>query len=160
MQIRFFTISTSVSDSDELNSFLRSHRVSGIEKQFVSDGSASFWSVCVTWVEGASPIKQESGGKKRIDYRNVLNEHDFAVFAQVRELRKSLSEKEAVPAYALFTNEQLAEMVRRQVRTKKALGEIDGVGEARVEKYADIFLAKLEELQSKQTNAAAKSNDD
>ena len=45
-----------------------------------------------------------------------------------------------MPAYALFTNEQLAEMVQRRVRTLAALREIAGVGEARIEKYGEDFL--------------------
>ena len=41
--------------------------------------------------------------------------------------------------YALFTNEQLAEMVTRRTTTIAALGEIDGVGKARIEKYGKYF---------------------
>lgn len=62
------------------------------------------------------------------------------MFARLRALRKTLAEQEGVPAYALFTNEQLAGMVQRRVRTVGDLREIDGVGEARVEKYGGAFL--------------------
>jgi ribonuclease D len=48
-----------------------------------------------------------------------------------------------VPAYAIFTNEQLAEIVQRKLRTASALGEIEGVGKARVDKYGALFLALL-----------------
>jgi superfamily II DNA helicase RecQ len=48
-----------------------------------------------------------------------------------------------VPAYALFTNEQLAAMVTRRTRSLEALGAIDGVGKSRVEKYGPAFLAIL-----------------
>jgi superfamily II DNA helicase RecQ len=58
-------------------------------------------------------------------------------------LRKSLAEQEGVPAYALFTNEQLAEMITRRVTTTAALGKVSGVGKARLEKYADTFLNLL-----------------
>jgi hypothetical protein len=40
-------------------------------------------------------------------------------------------------------NEQLAAMVEKRVTSKKALMEIDGVGEARVSKYGDEALAIL-----------------
>ncbi|MBP9803395.1 MAG: HRDC domain-containing protein [Candidatus Accumulibacter sp.] len=50
-----------------------------------------------------------------------------------------MAEQEGVPMYALFTNEQLAEMVTRRTTTIAALGEIDGVGKARIEKYGKYF---------------------
>ena len=128
----------------ELNAFLRSHRVVTFDRQFVSDGPNSYWSVCVAFTDGGSTSPAHAS-KKRIDYRDVLNEHDFALFAKLRTLRKTLAEQGGVPAYALFTNEQLAEIVRRNVDSKKALSEISGVGEARVEKYGDAFLAALKQ---------------
>jgi len=48
-----------------------------------------------------------------------------------------------VPPYAVFTNEQLAEMVRRPVQTLAGLAGIDGVGAARVEKYGPAVLEIL-----------------
>jgi hypothetical protein len=52
----------------------------------------------------------------------------------------------ADPAYALFTNEQLATMVQMRPDSKEALGDIPGVGPQRVEKYGDVFIALLLEL--------------
>jgi superfamily II DNA helicase RecQ len=128
-----------------------------VEKQFVSLGIESYWSICVTYIEGAAPsITTLSGNRReRIDYKEVLGEQEFAVYAQLRELRKSLAEQEGVPAYALFTNEQLAEMVTRKVRTETELAQIEGVGKARLEKYGGVFLQML-----KTATAAQKENGD
>jgi superfamily II DNA helicase RecQ len=49
-----------------------------------------------------------------------------------------------MPPYALFTNEQLAEMVARRVTTLPALGEIPGIGKARLEKYGSLFVESLQ----------------
>lgn len=158
MQIRVFTIPTADSDAitPEVNSFLQSQKLVSVEKQFVADGTNSFWSICVTYLQQGKASSPASGSsKKRIDYREVLSETDFAVFAELRTLRKELAERESVPAYALFTNEQLADMVRENVTTKASLGKITGVGEARVEKYGDTFLQKLNQLLSTQ-----RGNDD
>jgi len=164
MQIRIFTIRALGADEravEDLNAFLRSHRVANVDRQFVADGANSYWSVYVTFVDGRASTYPDKP-KKRIDYREVLNEHDFAIFARLRTLRKTLAEHEGVPAYALFTNEQLAEMVRRNVDSKKTLSEISGVGEARVEKYGDAFLSALKEATSEsskgtQSNAETQS---
>ena len=149
MEIRVFTIRAL--DADEtsvapLNTFLRSHRIVTIDREFVNDGPNSYWSLCVTYVnEAPSQTAPSANAKKRIDYREVLSESDFAVFANLRTLRKRLADQEGVPAYALFTNEQLAEMVRRKVDSKTALGKINGIGEARVEKYGEAFLTAIKQ---------------
>jgi superfamily II DNA helicase RecQ len=54
-----------------------------------------------------------------------------------------MADKEGVPAYALFTNEQLAEIVRRGAITTTSLREIHGIGESRVEKYGEAVLTLM-----------------
>jgi len=169
MQIKTFFLpatDANASSEEELNLFLRSRRIVSLEREFVSDGPNSYWSICVTYVDKQTHDKVNTpidGQKKRIDYREILNEHDFAIFAHLRTLRKTMAEREGVPAYALFTNEQLAEIVRRNVATKSALGEISGIGTARVDKYAEHFLdavkeAKAEFLTRNSDHAKTKSN--
>ena len=48
-----------------------------------------------------------------------------------------------MPVYGVFMNEQLAEMVRQRTGTKAALKGIEGVGEARVEKYGAAVLERM-----------------
>ena len=55
------------------------------------------------------------------------------------------AEAEAVPPYAVFTNEQLAAMVTGRVADEAGLAAIDGVGPARVERYGARFVAALQE---------------
>lgn len=144
MKYHFFTIAAQMPESgqDALNLFCGQQRVVAVEKHFVAQGLDSFWSICVTTIDGADkPVS--SGKRDRIDYKEILSEQDFAVYAELRNLRKVLAEQEGVPAYALFTNEQLAEMVTRRVTTLTALGEIEGVGKARLEKYGGLFLNLL-----------------
>ncbi|MBN1654602.1 MAG: HRDC domain-containing protein [Deltaproteobacteria bacterium] len=126
---------------NEVNKFLASHRVTSIDKEFVNNGVESFWTVCLEYLDGATASFTVRKGK--LDYREVLNEKEFSTFAKLRNLRKTLAEQEGLPAYALFTNEQLAAMVQHRVTTKAELSEISGVGEARVSKYGDAFLTIL-----------------
>lgn len=131
--------------TDELNAFLSSHRVVHTERQFVADGANSLWSICVSYVEGDGRPGASDRRQRKVDYREVLPEADFAVFVKLRTLRKELADREGVPAYALFTNEQLAEMVQKRVVSLAGLSEIGGVGNARVEKYGAAFLLVLQE---------------
>ena len=130
----------------ELNRFLASHRVLSVERRLVEAGTASVWAVCVAYTDGDAGAAVKKSGA-RVDYREVLTEQDFAAFAELRALRKTLAEQEGVPPYALFTNEQLAAMVQNKARTLADLGCIDGVGRARIEKYGQTFLSRLESLQ-------------
>jgi superfamily II DNA helicase RecQ len=146
MQLRFFTVPVHGAEAvaEELNAFLASHRILAVDRSFVQDGANSAWALCVTF-EPARESRPQAGKRGKIDYREVLDEHDFTVFARLRALRKELADGEGVPAYALFTNEQLAAMVQQRVQTAAALRAIPGIGEARVEKYGEPFLRLLRE---------------
>jgi superfamily II DNA helicase RecQ len=154
MKYRFFTIPAHAPEETQetLNSFCAQHRVAAVEKQFVADGHGSFWSICVSYLEQDN--KSAVPRRSKIDYRELLNEQDFAMFAKLRALRKSLAEQEGIPAYALFTNEQLAAMVRQRITSSSALGAIEGIGKSRIEKYGKAFIAILsEELSGNSSNA-------
>jgi superfamily II DNA helicase RecQ len=151
LKYRFFHIPAldPAAETEALNRLLGQHRTLAVERHLVADGQASFWALCVVYSEAESgpgaPEEAAQGRKPKVDYREVLSERDFATYAALRSLRKELAEREGVPAYALFTNEQLAAMVRRRARTAADLAEIAGVGKARVERYADPFLRVLAE---------------
>lgn len=133
-------------ESERLNAFLRSHRVLAVRNEWVAAAENSFWALCVDFHEGFAPSAgsgERAASPRRIDYKEVLPEDQFAVFVKLRELRKRIAEDEGVPVFTVFTNEQLAEMVKRECRTATDLRKIDGVGEARAGKYAERFLALL-----------------
>ena len=133
------------SEEKELNNFLSSVQVLSVDRQFVDRGENSFWAICVDYLpSSAASAGQAAGRKGRIDYREVLPPEQFAVFAKLRDLRKQLAQAEAVPVYTIFTNDQLAEMVRRRVASKADLEAIAGVGDARVSKYGPQFLALVQ----------------
>jgi superfamily II DNA helicase RecQ len=92
--------------------------------------------------ERRSGARSASGGG-RVDYKEILSEQDFALYADLRAWRKATAEREGVPVYAVFTDDQLAEIVRRRVTTLAALGKIEGVGPARLERYGAVLLARL-----------------
>jgi len=128
----------------EMNAFLRGHRVLAVKKEFVPDGENSFWSFCVEYLDGGGGSGLLPGGKlPKVDYKEVLNPEEFEVFSRLRDWRKAVAEKEGVPVYVVLTNEQLAQMVQKKVNSKTGLKEIEGVGEARVEKYGEALLERL-----------------
>ena len=80
-----------------------------------------------------------------MDYKEILSADDFAVFVRLREARKQLAGKEAIPVYAVCTNEQLAEMAKARAATLADLKKIDGFGDAKAEKFGETFLAAIRE---------------
>jgi superfamily II DNA helicase RecQ len=134
----------------ELNAFLARHRVVTVERRFVECGLESFWGLCVDYLVGepGGGVNHGAPGRaeRKIDYKELLTPEQFEIFAKLRDLRKQLAEKEAVPVYAIFTNEQMAAMVQKNPNSRAELREIDGIGEAKVEKYAEPFLALLQTL--------------
>jgi superfamily II DNA helicase RecQ len=143
MRYKFFTIPVSNPEDAEaeLNRFLAAHRILNVESNFVSNTDNSYWALCVRYTtEQPGP---QVGKRAKLDYKELLSEDEFSLFVKLRELRKRIADEEAVPPYALFNNEQLAEMVRGGVTTRSDLEKIAGVGPARIEKYAEPFLSLL-----------------
>ncbi len=146
MQLKMFVVPVKNTSAAELemNAFLRGHRVLSVKKELVADGENSFWTFCVEYLEGGPVVVAVPGGRSpKVDYKELLKPEEFEVFLRLREWRKQVAEKEGVPVYVVFSNEQLAAMVRQRVASKAALKEIEGLGDARVEKYGAAVLEHL-----------------
>lgn len=148
MPLRTFLIPvTDAGDAcQSLNQFLRQVRVLSIERRFVDLGLQSFWSVIVDYLEAEPKALLQNASSKfrnKVDYQEVLSPAAFATYSRLREFRKQLSQSEGVPVYAIFTNEQLAEIAKNQITTKAGLEAVDGIGGARLSKYGDLLLRVL-----------------
>lgn len=128
-----------VSVCDELNLFIRSHRIINLEKRLIDGERGTGWLFLVEY--GAEvKVQQAANSQSRIDYREVLNEQEYALYDQLREVRKGISDKNGVPVYAVFTNEQLAAMVKKPPMSLRDILALPGVGDARVKQYGEFFL--------------------
>ncbi len=144
MQIALFTAAPGdTAGVDDLNRFLRGHRVLTLDRAWT--GVA--WSFCVTYQLGPPAGLGPPHGRsaEKIDYKAMLDVPTFARFSRLREVRKGIAEREALPAYAIFTNEQLAEIAKLPKPTLTTLGGIEGVGTVRLEKYGALLLVALGE---------------
>lgn len=139
VQITLFASSAGDSQSlEELNRFLRSHRILTVDRQFC-DGTWHF-AVIYSPFPGGEPERNHGN---KVDYREVLDAPTFALFSGLRELRKSLAEKENLPPYAVFTNEQLAQIARDRCATTAALEKVQGIGAARVARFGPPILQAI-----------------
>src|SRR5262249_19764687 len=96
------------------------------------------------YLEGqATSSGGDRGVRGKVDYKEVLSPEEFTVFAKLRELRKEIAHAEAVPVYTIFTNEQLAQMVKARAATKEDLAKIAGLGDARIDKCGPRMIEVL-----------------
>ncbi len=151
MLYRFFHIMAldPQQQSAVLNRFLQKHPVHSIERRFVEDGCNSFWSICVgvngDVEDGRSGAKHDQKSRIKVDYYAELGPELFTVYDRLRQKRNTIAKDEGIPAYAIFTNEQLVAMARMEERTMSALSAIDGIGEKRLKRYGELFLVLLEQ---------------
>lgn len=150
MQIKIFDISSRGSDDaqEQINKFMRQQKVLDVDRQFyVSSDNIGHWSVFVTYLPmSQQPSSQGNTGERRekIDYKAVLSEADFEKFTKLRAIRKQLAADDAVPAYAVFTDAELAQLAQLPHLDALSMSKINGIGEKRIEKYGRLLCALFE----------------
>ncbi|MCB2222787.1 MAG: ATP-dependent DNA helicase [Actinobacteria bacterium] len=65
------------------------------------------------------------------------------LFERLRDLRRSLADRQGVPAYVVFSDATLLEMASARPRTEGELLAVSGVGPAKLERYGEAFLEVL-----------------
>ena len=70
-------------------------------------------------------------------------EPDDPLYEVLKRWRLETAKQEERPAYVIFHNSTLAEIVRRAPRSRQELAEVPGVGPAKLERYGDDVLAVL-----------------
>ena len=129
---------------EKCNSFLRSHKVISVQERFI-EGNPSKWSVFIRYV-GKSDVKNVSSDRK--DYKEILSELHFSIFAKMREVRKVMAEELLLPAYVIFTNEELAQLAQLDVLDLQSLQKVNGVGAKKADKFGLRFLELMKSIQN------------
>ena len=94
--------------------------------------------------------RAKSTRKGRKSY-NTENSANNVLWEALRACRKQLAEENGVPPFVVFHDATLSEMMERQPANREQLLKISGVGESKLEKYADAFLAVLKNHSEQQT---------
>jgi ATP-dependent DNA helicase RecQ len=71
--------------------------------------------------------------------------YDAGLFQALRELRRELADAANVPPYVIFSDRTLVEMATYCPQTPQRLLDIAGVGQVKLERHGDAFLAVLRE---------------
>jgi len=140
MQIKTFTIPISNNGvlQEEMNKFMRGHKVLEVSQEFFQSPSGAAWCFCVKYIEGA-PSFNKNTHKAKIDYKEELADATFKIFSKLRQNRKTIAEENGIPAYAVFTDAELASIAKLSEINASNIKTIKGIGEKKVEKYAELI---------------------
>ena len=145
MQVKIFNIPIGAEDEvvEEMNHFLRANKIIDIKKELALLDGNSCWTFCVTYMLLSRPAETgngKAGGSGKVDYKEVLEPAAFERFCEFRKIRKQISDSEGVPAFAILTDAEMAEMSRPEVLTLAAMEKIPGIGRKKTEKYGKSFV--------------------
>lgn len=87
-----------------------------------------------------------SSGRTRNTKRKskiAINDQDQPLWEALRALRKQLSDLAGVPAYVVFSDSTLADMIAIKPRDENEMSNVNGVGSHKLEQYGDEFLAVI-----------------
>ncbi|GAB2490616.1 DNA helicase RecQ [Arenimonas alkanexedens] len=100
-------------------------------------------------------LREESVRKRERGTRAVgspapvaLDAADQPVFEALRRLRAELAKEQSVPAYVIFHDATLRAIAERRPGSLDALGQVSGVGAAKLERYGEQVLAALREVEA------------
>lgn len=142
MHVKVFTIpiSDSVQAEAEFNAFLSNARVLETEQHFYQNEKGAAWCFCVRYLPGES--SNRSLFNRKTDYKEILEQKQFAVFSRLREIRKELAANDVVPAYAVFTDAELAEIAKLPEISEKTVLKVSGIAQKRMEKYGNELVKR------------------
>ena len=116
----------------ELNNFLKSRRIINVEKRLIDGERGTGWVFLVEYSDNAG-TKPSYTMSAKVDWRDVLNPSQFAVYDLLRKKTK-------IPLYGILSNEQLALMAQNPPKTKEEFIKIKGVSEQKYKQFGEEFL--------------------
>ncbi len=140
MQIKLFTIPVGDGGTalEEMNRFLRGNKILEVHDQLISNENGAYWCFCVRYIERT--LNTVSNDKVKVDYRKILDDETFKKFSKLREIRKKVAADDGIPAFAVFTDEELAGMAKLDRITEKNMLLIKGIGDKKIERFAKHFI--------------------
>ncbi|MDH5389371.1 MAG: DNA helicase RecQ [Gammaproteobacteria bacterium] len=102
--------------------------------------------------------KQEKSTQRGRKTFNNVKDTDKVLWEALRTCRKALADEADVPPYVIFHDATLMEMVERQPQTHDQFSKMSGVGEKKLEAYADQFLDIIKHHIETAANPASSSD--
>ncbi|MBP2646215.1 MAG: ATP-dependent helicase RecQ [Firmicutes bacterium] len=94
--------------------------------------------------QGVAVLKNQAKVWQKVAPKPQKTVNDNALFGELRILRKQIADRENVPPYMIFADSTLKEMSEQFPVTRQAMRLIKGVGETKLERYGNEFIAAIE----------------
>ncbi|WP_024930248.1 DNA helicase RecQ [Methylophilus sp. OH31] len=95
----------------------------------------------------AEPEKRMSKAERSARAKEAFaGANDDPLWQALKAKRLELAREQGVPPYVIFHDSTLLEIHNRKPQTLDEMGQISGIGQAKLQKYGDAFLLVLEEM--------------
>ena len=153
MQFKFYTVPSTGSHliEDEINKFLRSHRILKVDRTFCPD-SGGYWTLCVEYMDIESLADLPSFGKGQSDPTADLSDEEKSRYDAYKDIRLTISKERGIKAYNVFSNRELALIAKIPV-LDASIQDINGISTAKIKEFLPYFYSKTEDnAQESQTS--------
>lgn len=111
-------------------------------EQYISITGGQF-PVLVVEEKGLEVLKGQLEVHRKEKMRIVEAAVNDGLFLQLKELRKQLATEENVPPFVIFSDKSLKDMSAKMPKSLEEFLAVQGVGEAKQQKYGEIFIGKI-----------------
>jgi len=109
--------------------------------------------LCLTQASGTvlkaeEPLMLASPRLQKASYwqhKNQQKDYDRVLFSKLRELRKDIADSEDIAPFIVFNDATLSELARVQPSSVSQMLNISGIGEVKLARYGQAFLALIKE---------------
>lgn len=161
MRVKLFTFRYSGSlggfDDTPLQDFVRAKEVVAFREHFYGVNEVPHVTCVLTYQDAVIPLEVQQAaqevprreerpvrspdryshtpGGDRPDVTAGLSEPERVLFNTLREWRSRKAHEEGVPPYLIFSNREFLEIVRKRPESPTALGNLNGIGRGKVQRY-------------------------
>ena len=126
---------------EAMNQFFRGHQVLDVREEFVAHPPNSVWCIAVRYAHSDTRTgRTRPSGRSSIDYKDVLEPEAFARFVKMRDRRKIIAKEEGLPAFAVFTDKELAGIAELENPKPDDLLKVKGIAGKRVKRFGTRIL--------------------
>ncbi len=93
-------------------------------------------------------IEEKRKSRRRVEWESV----DEQLFELLRTRRAELARSKGIPAYMIFSDKSLREMAQKKPKTRGQFADISGVGMTKQEQYGAVFLAIINQYESRRSD--------
>jgi len=94
-------------------------------------------------LSAAESKRSKKSGRRKAS--SMISDQDQPLWEALRVLRKQLSDMAGVPAYVVFNDNTLVDMIAIKPRDESEMAMVSGVGQHKLEQYGDEFLEVIKE---------------